>query len=90
MRAQLDEVKSQQNDNRDIDVSTQPASIQNISVSTLTKKWKEIEEKVMQNTRGKTSSKKSKEAEGQAQKARCIAHIICISFRATHFNFLTI
>ena len=76
MRAQLDEVKSQQNDNRDIDVvSTQPASIQNINVTTLRKKWKEIEEKVMQNTRGKTSSKKLKETEGQAQKARCIAHI---------------
>nr|GEV82335.1 kinesin-like protein KIN-4A [Tanacetum cinerariifolium] len=55
---------------RDIDVSTQPASIQNINVTTLKKKWKEIEEKVMQTTRGKTSSKKSKETEGQAQKGK--------------------
>lgn len=67
-KAQLDELKSQQIDkDRDMDVtSIQTTSTQNSKVSRLTKKWKEIEERAVQNTRDKTPSRKSKETEGQA------------------------
>ncbi|KAD4888192.1 hypothetical protein E3N88_20265 [Mikania micrantha] len=65
-KTQLDEFKSQQNDNRD-GGSTQTPSMQTAKVSSLTKKWKEIEQKVaMQNARDKTPLKKSKETGGQA------------------------
>nr|XP_043615607.1 kinesin-like protein KIN-4A [Erigeron canadensis] len=65
-KAQLDELKSQPNDSRDREAaSTQTTSIQSAKVSRLTKKWKEIEEKAVQNARDKTPSKKSKETDGQ-------------------------
>ncbi|KAI7730932.1 hypothetical protein M8C21_032489 [Ambrosia artemisiifolia] len=60
-KAQFDELKSQQNDNR-YGGSTQTTSIQNAKLSSLTKKMKEIE----QNARDKTPSKRLKETGSQA------------------------
>ncbi|KAK1433090.1 hypothetical protein QVD17_09996 [Tagetes erecta] len=63
-KSHIDELKSQQNDNGG---STQTTSIQNAKISSLTKKWKEVEERpVVRNVRDKTPSRRSKETGGQA------------------------
>ncbi|XP_071711200.1 kinesin-like protein KIN-4A [Rutidosis leptorrhynchoides] len=73
-KAQLNELKSQQSDKyRDTDVSSssiQTTSTQTAKVSRLTKKWKDIEERALQNSRDKTPSRKSKETEGQTSTSK--------------------
>lgn len=87
-KSQIDELKSQQNDNGG---STQTTSIQNAKISSLTKKWKEVEERpVVRSVRDKTPSRRSKATGGQvvattsvaSQKARFFLIFFCVTFKA--------
>ncbi|CAI9282887.1 unnamed protein product [Lactuca saligna] len=68
-KSQFEELLSQQNNNK-CDPSSQTTAIQPAKLSSLTKKWKEMEEQAVQNTpvqntRDKTPTRKSRETEKQ-------------------------